>query len=164
MEFTFERPQDRSFGYGSANIIEPADNEFPVPTFAVTFPRMNTVSANSLYGRGFGRPRRTRRLHVSRHVHQLDRPVQEALPVPVHGAAGLPDADAAGAAQVKPRATFVLKKPSRGTDRHVRRDEPVPHHADHGQFDSGVLVYGTRTQIGRRHHDRDGCGTRLGRG
>lgn len=48
LEFTFERPQDRSFGYGSPHILEPIDNDYPEPGFRVTFARMNTVSASSL--------------------------------------------------------------------------------------------------------------------
>jgi hypothetical protein len=47
VEWSFERPQDRSYGHGSANILEPADNEFPEPSVRVTFARMNTVTANS---------------------------------------------------------------------------------------------------------------------
>jgi hypothetical protein len=47
-EFTFERPQDRSYIYGSDAIIEPADNEFPDVGVTFTYPRMNTASANSL--------------------------------------------------------------------------------------------------------------------
>jgi hypothetical protein len=50
LDFMFERPQDRSFGYGSKYILEPGDNEFPDVTFRVTFARMNTVTANSLRG------------------------------------------------------------------------------------------------------------------
>lgn len=48
-ELTFERPQDRANVYGQDYIIEPADNEFPTVSARITFPRMNTVSANSLY-------------------------------------------------------------------------------------------------------------------
>jgi hypothetical protein len=48
IEFGFERPQDRTHGTGSDAIIEPGDNEFPDVMVRVTFPRMNTVSANSL--------------------------------------------------------------------------------------------------------------------
>jgi hypothetical protein len=39
----------RTFGTGQDYIVEPGDNEFPMPSVKVTFPRMNTVSANSLY-------------------------------------------------------------------------------------------------------------------
>lgn len=46
---TFERPQDRSNVYGQDYIVEPADNEFPDPMLTVSYPRMNTPSANSLY-------------------------------------------------------------------------------------------------------------------
>lgn len=48
-ELTFERPQDAPFVFGQAFIFEPGDNGFPVVRFNVTFPRMTTISANSLY-------------------------------------------------------------------------------------------------------------------
>lgn len=47
--FEFSRPQDAPFVYGSDTIYEPADNGFPEFSVSVTFPRMDTVSANSFY-------------------------------------------------------------------------------------------------------------------
>ncbi len=47
IDFSFERPQDRSYGYGSASIIEPADNDFPDLPVKVTFHRANTITVNS---------------------------------------------------------------------------------------------------------------------
>jgi hypothetical protein len=45
----FTRPQDAPFVYGQDYIYEPADNGFPEFNISVTFPRMDTVSANSFY-------------------------------------------------------------------------------------------------------------------
>jgi hypothetical protein len=43
------RPQDAPFVYGLEHIDEPADQGFPEFTVRLTYPRMNTVSANSIY-------------------------------------------------------------------------------------------------------------------
>lgn len=48
IEFTFDRPQDAPHVFGSADIYEPADNGFPTVALTVNYPRMNTVTANSL--------------------------------------------------------------------------------------------------------------------
>ena len=45
----FERPQDGPHVFGQAYIYEPADNGFPTVQVKVGYPRMNTVTANSLY-------------------------------------------------------------------------------------------------------------------
>ena len=111
IEFTFERPQDRTFASGSPEIIEPADNEFPVPSFTVQFPRMNTVTANSLrtaiqsfvtykadvtyLGAFINSTDQYKKLYQFPYLELQD------FQTPT-----------AGAAQVKPRAMFVLKKPS----------------------------------------------------
>lgn len=47
--FEFERPQDAPFVSGQDYIFEPGDNGFPIVRVSVTYPRMSTVSANSLY-------------------------------------------------------------------------------------------------------------------
>jgi hypothetical protein len=47
--FEFTRPQDAPFVYGQDVIHEPADNGFPECMISVTFPRMDTISANSMY-------------------------------------------------------------------------------------------------------------------
>lgn len=49
IKLTFTRAQDGPHIYGQDYIEEPADNGFPEATIEITFPRMNTVSANSLY-------------------------------------------------------------------------------------------------------------------
>ncbi len=49
IEFNFERPQDAPHVFGQDYIYEPADDDFPKITLEVNYPRMNTVTANSLY-------------------------------------------------------------------------------------------------------------------
>lgn len=49
IDFTFDRPQDTPQPFGQDYIDEPSDNNFPVLQISVTYPRMNTPSANSLY-------------------------------------------------------------------------------------------------------------------
>lgn len=49
-DFQMDRPQDAPFVTSSDVVYEPGDNGHPQITFRVTFPRMNTVSANSMYG------------------------------------------------------------------------------------------------------------------
>ncbi len=48
-DFSFDRPQDTPQVFGQDFIDEPSDNNFPTFKLSVTYPRMNTVSANSLY-------------------------------------------------------------------------------------------------------------------
>jgi len=49
VKFSFERPQDAPHVYGQDFVDEPADNGHPTFLLEVGYPRMNTVSANSLY-------------------------------------------------------------------------------------------------------------------
>ncbi len=49
IKFTFERPVDTPHVYGQDYIIEPADNGFPEIMLEVTYPRMTTTAANSLF-------------------------------------------------------------------------------------------------------------------
>ncbi len=49
IKFMFERPMDTPFVFGQDYIAEPADNGYPTFELEVTYPRMNTVSANSLH-------------------------------------------------------------------------------------------------------------------
>lgn len=111
MEFTFERPQDRSYGMGSDAILEPADNEFPDITLNVQFERMNTVTANSF--RAAFRAGTTYKIdcaYSGSYINSTDR-YQKLYQFPY---AELQDFETptAGAGQVKPRAVFRLKKPS----------------------------------------------------
>jgi hypothetical protein len=47
--WSFERPQDAPFVTNQDYIFEPADNGHPMTKLSITYPRMNTISANSLY-------------------------------------------------------------------------------------------------------------------
>jgi hypothetical protein len=49
IKLTFNRPQDAPHVYGQDSVDEPADNDWPEFNLEVTYPRMNTPSANSLY-------------------------------------------------------------------------------------------------------------------
>jgi hypothetical protein len=49
IQFEFQRPQDAPHVFAQDYVYEPADNGFPEVTLTVNYPRMNTVSANSLY-------------------------------------------------------------------------------------------------------------------
>lgn len=49
IKFGFERPQDAPHVFGQDYVDEPADNGHPTFVLEVSYPRMNTVSANSLY-------------------------------------------------------------------------------------------------------------------
>ena len=49
IKLDFRRPQDFAHVGGSDSIIEPADTGTPVFTMEIGYPRMTTVSANSLY-------------------------------------------------------------------------------------------------------------------
>lgn len=49
LEWSFERPQDAPHVTNQDYIFEPGDNGHPMVKITTTYPRMNTVSANSLY-------------------------------------------------------------------------------------------------------------------
>lgn len=49
VKLSLTRPQDAPHVYGQDFVDEPADNGFPEVMVELTYPRMNTVSANSLY-------------------------------------------------------------------------------------------------------------------
>ncbi len=49
IKFVYDRPQDAPFVFGQDYIMEPADNGFPDLSIEIEYPRMNTVSANSLF-------------------------------------------------------------------------------------------------------------------
>jgi hypothetical protein len=111
-DFSFERPQDRSFATGSDAIIEPADNEFPEVMATITFPRMNTVSANSLerglragtaykFDVTYTSPIYINSTNQSSKMYQAPYAELQKFVTPT-----------AGAAQVKPQAMFKLKKPA----------------------------------------------------
>jgi hypothetical protein len=111
-EFTFERPQDRSYGMGSAHVLEPADNEFPEVSVRVTFERMNTVTANSLRsGLTVGTAYKADVTYTGgTFINSTDR-YSKLYQFPYMELQEF-ETPTAGAAQVKPVAMFKLKKPS----------------------------------------------------
>jgi len=111
LDFTFERPQDRSFGTGQDYIIEPGDNDFPMPMLKVTFPRMNTPSANSLYSAlRANDAMKADWTCLGAFINSTDA-LTRKYQFPY---AELQDwqAPRAGATQVKPTASFAIKKPA----------------------------------------------------
>jgi hypothetical protein len=110
-EFTFERPQDRTFGTGQNYIVEPGDNEFPALSLTVTFPRMNTVSANSLYmAMNSFTAFKSDLTFLGAFINSTDQ-YKKLYQFPYMELQDF-QTPMAGAAQVKPKAMFVLKKPS----------------------------------------------------
>lgn len=110
-DFTFDRPQDRSFATNSDAIIEPADNEFPDVMVTVRFPRMNTISANSLErGLRSGTAYKMDMAYSGTFINSTDR--QKKLYQAPYAELQKFVTPTAGAAQVKPVATFKLKKPA----------------------------------------------------
>jgi hypothetical protein len=111
LDFDFERPQDRTFGTGSDAIVEPGDNEFPLPTLKVTFTRMNTTTANSLY-----MSLRSSTAHkgdwtcAGAFVNSTDQ-LTRKFQFPYMELQDF-QTPAAGAGQVQPTAMWMLKKPS----------------------------------------------------
>jgi hypothetical protein len=110
-EFTFTRPQDRSYGFGSDVILEPADNEFPEISLRVTFARMNTVTANSLRaGLRAGTAYKCDWTYLGAFINSTDQ-YKKLYQAPYAELQAF-ETPTAGAAQVKPVALFLLKKPS----------------------------------------------------
>lgn len=111
VEFSFDRPQDRSFATGQDYIVEPGDNEFPVPSVRATFTRMNTVSANSLYAAlRASTAYKGDWICLGAFVNSTDQ-LTRKYQFPYMELQDF-QTPAAGAAQVKPTAMWVLKKPA----------------------------------------------------
>lgn len=108
IDFTFERPQDISNAYGSAEIIEPADNDFPPLSIKVSFHRANTVTVNSFRAAlQTGTAYKADLTYLGAFINSTDRYTRKyQFPY-----LELQDATTAtqGAAQVKPELTFMLK-------------------------------------------------------
>lgn len=111
IEFSFERPQDRSYAYGSRNIIEPGDNEFPTPSLKVTFPRCNTVTCNSFRTAiRVGTAYKGDVTYLGTFINSTDT-YKKLYQFPYLELQDF-QAPAAGAAQVKPQLTFIVKQPA----------------------------------------------------
>lgn len=110
-EFAFERPQDRSYAHGQNFILEPGDNEFPAISLRMTFARMNTVTANSLYAALRANDAMKADLtYAGNYINSTDQYTRKYE----FGYLELQDfvTPSAGAAQVKPTATFLVKQPA----------------------------------------------------
>ena len=111
VDFTWARPQDQSFGFGSANILEPADNEFPSFTLKLGFARMNTVSANSLrVGIAANTAYKADWTFSGSLINSTDS-YQKKYEFPYLELTEFSD-DVESAGQVKPSATFVARLPA----------------------------------------------------
>lgn len=108
--FEFDRAQDTPHVTGQAFIMEPADNDFPMPNVRVNFPRMNTITANSL--RTFletGGILKGDCTMAGNFINSTDR-YTKRYQWP-HMECQEWSAPLAGANQVKPTALFRLKRP-----------------------------------------------------
>jgi hypothetical protein len=107
-EFEFDRPQDAPHVFGQDYVAEPADNGFPTVRVRVSYPRMNTVTANSLYAALKNDPTFKADMTFSgAFINSTDK-YTEKYQFP---ALELDEwvAPVAGANQVKPSATFMGK-------------------------------------------------------
>ena len=108
--FEFERPQDAPNVTGQDYIAEPGDNGFPTMRLTITYPRMNTVSANSLYAAlrndtAFKADLTFEGSYINstdRYTEKIEFP---ALELDTDGFT----ANVSGADQVKPQAIFLAK-------------------------------------------------------
>jgi hypothetical protein len=108
--FEFDRPQDAPNVTGQDYIFEPGDNGFPNIRLTLNFPRMNTVSANSLYAALRADTVFKADLEfLGSYINSTDRYTEKvewpALELDTDGFT----APASGATQVKPVAIFVAK-------------------------------------------------------
>jgi hypothetical protein len=104
----FERPQDAPHVFGQDFVYEPADNGFPTVKVSVSYPRMTTISANSLYQALRDDPQWKADLTFSgSYINSTDQ-YTEKYQFP---ALELDEwtASVTGANQVKPSATFTAK-------------------------------------------------------
>lgn len=107
IKFGFERPQDSPHVFGQDFVDEPADNGHPSFVLEVGFPRMNTVSANSLYaGLRSSTAFKADWTFLGAYINSTDQyKVLYQFPYLQLMADGFA-APTAGAAQVKPKAKF----------------------------------------------------------
>lgn len=104
----FDRPQDAPHVFGQDYVYEPADQGFPTVKVTITFPRMNTVSANSMYQALRDDTQfKADMIYSGAYINSTDQ-YQEKYQFP---ALELDEwsAPVTGANQVKPTATFSAK-------------------------------------------------------
>jgi len=109
VSFEFERPQDAPHVFGQDYIMEPADSGFPTFKVTVNYPRMNTVSANSLYSalRTYTKWKADWKF-LGAYINSTDQYMRyyEFPQLELETTNGF---DVEGATQVKPQATFSAK-------------------------------------------------------
>lgn len=113
VEISFERPQDAPFVFGQDYVDEPADNGHPEVKVTVQYPRMNTVSANSLYAslRGADTKWKADLKFLGAFINSTDRYMKyyEFPQLELDETDGF---DLNGATQIKPKAMFTAKMAS----------------------------------------------------
>jgi hypothetical protein len=116
VEFDYDRPQDSPQVFGQDYIDEPADNAFPTFGLTVSYPRMNTVTANSLYGAlRDATAMKADLTFLGAFINSTDQH-QKLYQWPYLQLSGFEAPITGGAAQVKPKATFkALLAPSSPT-------------------------------------------------
>lgn len=109
IEWSFQRPQDAPHVTNQEYIFEPGDNGHPEVTLSVTYPRMTTVTANSLYQALRADTRMKADLTaLGAYINSTDRyTLRYQFP---HLELNEWNAPLTGANQVKPRATFTAKQ------------------------------------------------------
>lgn len=106
----FERPQDAPHVSGQDYIYEPGDNGFPTVRVSVTYPRMDSYSANSLYqALRDDSVFKADATFTGAYINSTDRYTEKyEYPALEFDSKGW-SAALAGATQVKPTAVFVAK-------------------------------------------------------
>jgi len=111
IEFTFNRPHDSVYCYGSRDIIEPGGNEFPAISARIMLERANTITVNSIRtALRAGTAWKADVTYSGAFINSTDRYSRlyqfPYVEVQDH------DTKTAGAAQIKPVAMALLKKPA----------------------------------------------------
>jgi hypothetical protein len=106
----FERPQDAPHVTGQDYVLEPGDNGFPMVKVSVSYPRMSTVTANSLYNAlRADTVFKADATFSGAYINSTDRYTEKyEYPALEFDSEGW-SAPLAGATQVKPTATFIGK-------------------------------------------------------
>jgi hypothetical protein len=111
IEFTFNRPHDSVFCFGSRDIIEPGGTDFPAISARLMLERANTLTVNSIRAAlRVGTAYKMDVTYSGAFINSTDRLSRlwqfPYVEVQDH------DSAAAGSGQIKPAALFMLKKPA----------------------------------------------------
>lgn len=106
----FERPQDAPNVTGQDYVFEPGDNGFPTVKVTVTYPRMSTLTANSLYqALRADTVFKADMTFSGNYINSTDRYTEKYEYPALEFDTGGWVAEVTGANQVKPTATFLAK-------------------------------------------------------